>query len=84
MDSTTYGYEERLDDLCTGDLVEVKITNWGAPPTLCMGIVVDVVEKNNVTLFPSVRVYNLETKKTTTEFVGSLKVVSKIDNSKKI
>mgnify|MGYP001212581936 CR=1 FL=1 len=84
MDSRTNGYEERLDHLNIGDLVNVTISHWGAVPTYCMGIVVDLVEKNKVTLFPSVRVYNLETKKITTEFVGSLKVISKVDNTEKI
>ena len=79
MDSRTYGYEESLDELHVGDLVKVKITHWDTPPTSCMGIVVETSAKNNVTLFPSVRVYNLETKKITRQFIGSLKVISKID-----
>ena len=79
MDSRTYGYEERLDNVTIGSLVNVCVTNWGAPPTYCMGIVVDTTNKNNQTLFPSVVVYNLETKRTTREFLGGLKVISRVD-----
>ena len=79
MDSRTYGYEERLDNVTKGSLVKICITNWAAPPTYCMGIVIDTVNKNNQTLFPSVVIYNLETKRTTREFLGGLRIISKID-----
>ena len=79
MDSRTYGYEERLDNVTIGSLVKVCVTNWSAPPTYCMAIVVDTTNKNNQTLFPSVVVYNLETKRTTREFLGGLKVISRVD-----
>ena len=83
MDSRTYGYEECLDranwDLTKGSLVKVCITNFGSPPTYCMGIVIETAIKNKQTLFPSVMVYNLETKKITREFLGGLRIISKVD-----
>lgn len=79
MDPRTYGYEKPIDNLTKGTLVRVCVTNWGAPPTYCMGVVIETAVKNNQTLFPSVIVYNLETKRTTREFLGGLKVISKID-----
>ena len=77
MDPRTYGYEEPLEPLNVGDLVKVSISHWDTPPTICLGVVVETVSKNR-TLFPSVRVYNLETQKITREFIGALKVVSRI------
>jgi len=44
-----------------------------------MGVVIETAIKNNQTLFPSVMVYNLETKKITREFLGGLKVISRVD-----
>ena len=79
LDPRTYGYEQPLEALNVGDLVKVSISHWDSPPTICLGVVVQTVSNSkNKTLFPSVRVYNLETKKITREFIGSLKVVSKI------
>ncbi len=78
MDSRTYGYEERLAALNVGDLVKIAISHWDTPPTVCLGVVVETISKNNTTLFPSVGVYNLETKKITREFIGSLKVISTV------
>jgi len=49
-----------------------------------MGVVIEESIKNNQTLFPSVVVYNLETKKITREFLGTLKVISKIEQRNKI
>ena len=79
MDTRAYGYEERIESITKGSLVRVCVTNWGAPPTYCMGIVVDTTNRNNQTLFPSVVVYNLETKRITREFLGGLKVISRVD-----
>ena len=79
MDPRTYGYEQPLESLNVGDLVSVMISHWSAPPTNCLGVVVETMTKNNRTLFPSVRVYNLETKKITREFLGGLKVISRVD-----
>ncbi len=62
-----------------GTLVKITISQWGGPPTFCLGIVLDTTPKNNDILFPSAMVYNLETKKITREFLGTLKVVSKVD-----
>ena len=79
MDPRTYGYEEPLESLSVGDLVSVMISHWSSPPTNCLGVVIGTTaSKNNKTLFPSVRVYNLETNKITREFIGSLKVISKV------
>ena len=77
MDPRTYGYEEPLETLNVGDLVKVSISHWDSPPTICLGVVVETVTKNR-TLFPSVQVFNLETKKITREFIGGLKVISRI------
>ena len=79
MDTRAYGYKEHIENITKGSLVRVCVTNWGAPPTYCMGIVVDTTNKNNQTLFPSVVVYNLETKRITREFLGGLKVISRVD-----
>ena len=79
MDPRSYGIEEPLDSITKGTLVRVCITNFGAPPTYCMGVVIEDTIKNNQTLFPSVVVYNLETKRTTREFLGGLKVISRVD-----
>ena len=79
MDTRSYGIEEPLDSITKGTLVRVCISNWGGPPTYCMGVVIETTTKNNQTLFPSVMVYNLETKKITREFLGGLKVISKVD-----
>ena len=79
MDTRSYGVEEPLDSVGKGTLVKVCLTNFGAPPTYCMGVVIETTIKNNQTLFPSVIVYNLETKKTTREFLGGLKVISRVD-----
>ena len=79
MDPRSYGIEAPLDNIAKGTLVRVCITNWGAPPTYCMGVVNETAIKNNQTLFPSVMVYNLETKKITREFLGGLKVISRVD-----
>jgi len=68
-----------IRDYSKGTLVEIKISNWNEPPTLCLGVVIDVAPKNNDILFPSAMVYNLETKKITREFVGTLRVISKVD-----
>tara|TARA_R100000773_G_C4129129_1_gene60831 strand:+ start:44 stop:286 length:243 start_codon:yes stop_codon:yes gene_type:complete len=68
-----------IENIVKGTLVEVKISNWNEPPTLCMGIVLDTSPKNNDILFPSAMVYNLETKQITREFLGTLKVISKVD-----
>ena len=78
MDPRTYGYEQPLESLNVGDLVSVMISHWSTPPTNCLGVVVETMTKNNRTLFPSVKVYNLETNKITREFIGSLKVISKV------
>jgi len=83
LDSRTYRHEEHLDkaswDLTKGSLVKVCITNFAAPPTYCMGVVIETAIKNKQTLFPSVMVYNLETKRITREFLGGLRVISKVD-----
>jgi hypothetical protein len=79
MDTRSYGIEEPLDSIAKGALVRVCLSNWGSPPTYCMGVVIETATKNNQTLFPSVMVYNLETKKITREFLGGLKVISKVD-----
>jgi len=84
LDPRSYGVEEELEAVPKGTLVRVAITNLAEPPTYCMGVVIEESIKNNQTLFPSVVVYNLETKKITREFLGTLKVISKIEQRNKI
>tara|TARA_Y100001972_G_scaffold111825_1_gene145002 strand:- start:396 stop:638 length:243 start_codon:yes stop_codon:yes gene_type:complete len=74
----SFRYRE-LKNLQKGDLVGVPMVRFAEPPLSCMGIVLTTAEENNQTLFPSVRVYNLETNKITTEFVSSLRIISKVD-----
>ena len=77
MDKKSYFEKANLEKIPIGSIVQIKINNFTNMPTVHMGVVVNFDSQNNKTLFPSVRVYNLDTKRITTEFIGSLKIISK-------
>jgi len=79
VDSESYFGDKELKYVPIGTLVQIRTVDFTHAPIYHVGIVVESNKENTETLFPSVMVYNLETKKTSRQFLGSLKVISKVN-----